>query len=92
MLPGRDAGPALAFIDSLRAQVAAEPMEGIAAGLTLSFSAGLSQWRPGEAVERTIDRADSALYAAKRAGRDRCVHADEALAMSSRPMSLPQPA
>jgi diguanylate cyclase (GGDEF)-like protein len=92
MLPGRDAGPALAFIESLRAQVAGQALDDIAQGLRLSFSAGVSQWQPGEPVERTIDRADNALYAAKRAGRNRCVHADDGLPQPSVPMVLPQPA
>jgi len=36
-----------------------------------SFSAGVAQFRPGETPSSLIERADSALYAAKRGGRDR---------------------
>ncbi|MEY2655740.1 MAG: hypothetical protein RLZZ524_2768 [Pseudomonadota bacterium] len=41
------------------------------AGVT--FSCGLTQARPGETLDAALQRADEALYAAKRAGRDRCV-------------------
>lgn len=37
----------------------------------LRFSAGVAEHRPGDAIVRTLERADAALYAAKDAGRDR---------------------
>lgn len=42
-------------------------------GLKISFSAGLTQRACGERVELAIERADKALYRAKRSGRDRTV-------------------
>jgi len=36
-------------------------------------SAGLTAWTPGDSAENLTARADAALYAAKRAGRDRLV-------------------
>lgn len=54
---------ALAVVDRLRA---ATP-----GGLTCS--AGLVAWRPGETPEQLTNRADAALYEAKRTGRDRTV-------------------
>ena len=36
----------------------------------LRFSAGIAEHRPGEDVRETIARADQAMYAAKRGGRD----------------------
>lgn len=38
----------------------------------LSASFGLTEYRQGETVSATINRADAALFSAKRAGRNRC--------------------
>ncbi|RZS58588.1 GGDEF domain-containing protein [Sphaerotilus mobilis] len=46
---------------------AREPIRGV------TFSCGITQARPGETLDEALQRADEALYAAKRAGRDRCV-------------------
>jgi diguanylate cyclase len=37
----------------------------------VTFSAGVTQWRPGEPLEATLERADEALYEAKRTGKNR---------------------
>ncbi len=40
----------------------------------VTFSAGVTVWRPSEALERVLERADEALYEAKRTGKNRtCV-------------------
>jgi diguanylate cyclase (GGDEF)-like protein len=41
--------------------------------VTVTQSAGLAAFIPGESAPRWIDRADKSLYAAKRAGRNRVV-------------------
>jgi diguanylate cyclase len=37
----------------------------------VTFSAGVTTWRPGEALGNTLERADAALYEAKRSGKNR---------------------
>lgn len=41
-------------------------------GLTVTSSAGVAEHLVGEPIDRTLQRADEALYAAKAAGRDAC--------------------
>ncbi|MCH8181031.1 MAG: GGDEF domain-containing protein [Proteobacteria bacterium] len=41
-------------------------------GLRATFSAGLAQAQAGESLEQLVERADHALYQAKREGRNRC--------------------
>jgi diguanylate cyclase (GGDEF)-like protein len=66
LLPGSNAGQATAVLERLRA---ATP-EG------QTFSAGLASWDGVETSESIIARADTALYAAKAAGRDRILAAE----------------
>jgi diguanylate cyclase (GGDEF)-like protein len=51
--------------DALAAQGRAEPHTAI------TVSAGVSSWRAGRTAEQVLEAADSMLYAAKRAGKDR---------------------
>ena len=40
----------------------------------VTFSGGVTAWRAGEALDAAIERADEALYEAKRSGKNRtCV-------------------
>jgi PleD family two-component response regulator len=38
--------------------------------LRVSFSAGITTYRPGESIDDALGRADQALYAAKAKGRN----------------------
>jgi diguanylate cyclase (GGDEF)-like protein len=73
----RDCGgpAALAATEKLRAAVA----EGTArdAPTKVTVSAGVAELAPGEGFESLVDRADKALFEAKRAGRDRAAMAGE---------------
>jgi diguanylate cyclase (GGDEF)-like protein len=63
-------------LERVCAAVAAHDWAAVAPGLKLTISAGLAEYRAGEAVEQLINRADAALYRAKRAGRNRVEAAD----------------
>src|SRR5690349_17100523 len=68
LLPDVDAPRALELAERLRAAVSEDP----AAGMRVTMSFGVSATKPDEQFdyERLFDRADAALYAAKRGGRD----------------------
>lgn len=80
LLADTEPGPkALLAVNRLREHVAAHvfgagprPIEPI----QVTFSAGLAEHLSGEPIAATLERADKALYAAKAAGRNRCVMAD----------------
>src|SRR4051794_18165076 len=73
LLPGGSADEARATAERLREAVAATPF-----ALPLRVSIGLAGW-PDDANDRDslLERADDALYAAKRAGKNRVVGAAE---------------
>lgn len=68
LLPGGDGAPAIA--EAVRQAVAAMAVPG-QPGLAVTVSIGLSMAGAGETTECWMKRADDALYAAKRGGRDR---------------------
>lgn len=45
-------------------------------GFSVTLSAGLASWRPGDTVDSLFRRADVALYRAKETGRNRLVEAE----------------
>jgi diguanylate cyclase (GGDEF)-like protein len=65
LLPQADAGVATEVLERLRK----------ATPLGQTFSAGLAAWNGVETSDELVARADAALYAAKRGGRDRVEHA-----------------
>ena len=44
--------------------------------LFITFSGGLTRYRPGENIEQTINRSDQLLYLAKKRGRNKIEHDD----------------
>ena len=71
LLPGCNDAAALATAERVRACVAAlrVPVGGGVDGATISI--GLSTLQPGESTSAAIERADTAMYESKRAGRNR---------------------
>ncbi|HET7842784.1 MAG TPA: GGDEF domain-containing protein [Xanthomonadales bacterium] len=70
MLVDGDADAGAALADRLRSAVQAADFQGI----PVTVSLGVAEWRAGEGtVDAALGRADRALYAAKRAGRNRVV-------------------
>lgn len=70
LCPNTDAAGALAVAEKLRAAVAAEAFAG---GLWLTVSLGVAIATGNEAPDVMLDRADRALYQAKKTGRNRVV-------------------
>ena len=82
LLHGCDGAEALRVMERVRAAVRSLDVPGGAAqpGGCLTVSVGIAAMGPGR-VRELVERADAALYRAKRAGRDRVVVADGGLAV-----------
>jgi len=70
-LPKLDLHLSRQFAERVRREVHALHLDGVLGNIELSISAGVAEHQPGEALGELLQRADAALYAAKRAGRDR---------------------
>ena len=73
MLPDTRPDEARIGFERLRRLLSRDEAWGEHAHMRVSFSAGLTAWRPGEALRDALARADHALYEAKASGRDRLV-------------------
>src|SRR5690606_39457410 len=71
LLVGTRLAGAVRLAERLREDVAAANWDEVLPGLRLTMSAGVAEYRPGESLEALLERADNALYAAKRGGRNR---------------------
>lgn len=71
LLPHTVLEQAVALAERVRGSIAAEKIEPLAEPITASI--GAAQLREGEEGDALLDRADAALYDAKRAGRNRVV-------------------
>jgi diguanylate cyclase len=74
ILPGEDGRTAMALLEEIREEVASRVLKRRSTNQDLgavTVSIGLAERLPGEAQPGLIERADAALYASKRAGRNR---------------------
>jgi len=71
VLPGVDTAAAMAVCERIRAAYARASALGGVPGIALTLSAGVAGWTPGAGGDSLLDAADRAMYAAKRAGRNR---------------------
>ena len=71
MMPGTHRDSAHVAVDRMRVRIAEGGFDGLAEGLSVSFSAGITECAENEHYSSAIERADQALYQAKKAGRNR---------------------
>lgn len=77
LLPDHDGARAARLMEELMALLRGSRLDPEQQDLRVTTSAGVAQWLgPAESLEQLIQRADEALYRAKRAGRDRLARAD----------------
>ncbi len=74
LLPGTTTEAARVVIDKLRERVAGLPFHFGGRPVSVTFSAGVTEFRKGDSVESVFDRADRALYQAKDAGRNQSIN------------------
>ena len=78
-LSGTNAAGARLFAEGVRTAFAGTPITGLPDWKRCTASFGVAEWHADESVSDLRRRADAALYAAKRSGRDRVCMAEPAL-------------
>jgi diguanylate cyclase len=73
MMPHTARDDALLALDRLQQRLADAAAQTMPAGLAVTFSAGITEVAPDEALDAAIERADQAMYRAKTSGRARCL-------------------
>ena len=71
LLPGSPAAEAQQALTRLQRDLTASLFMHENREVFVTFSAGVTAWRAGEALETALERADEALYEAKRTGKNR---------------------
>jgi len=71
LLPSTALAEALLVAERLQRELARRTLEYEGRLCPLTFSGGVAQWRATESLEQWIERADAAMYRAKRAGKNR---------------------
>lgn len=85
LMPEIEAGAAEKFAQKLRSGIEMHSFgdEACKAATGITLSIGIAEWRAGATAPQLIAEADSAMYAAKEAGRNRvCVYSDGFLQMA----------
>jgi diguanylate cyclase (GGDEF)-like protein len=77
LLPGTAADAALETAERIRSAVLSQIVRDPVDTTPVTVTIGIAMWRNDESFDRTIDRADGALYRGKQSGRNRVVVADE---------------
>ena len=77
LMPGSQIEDAYEVISRLKRRLSLKPLRWEDQELLVTFSAGVSMRRAGEDTQTMIQRADHAMYEAKKAGRDRISAASE---------------
>ncbi len=74
LLPATEVGQAQEALTRLQRELTASLFMHDGREVFVTFSGGVTAWRSGEAIDAAIERADEALYEAKRSGKNRtCV-------------------
>jgi diguanylate cyclase (GGDEF)-like protein len=71
LLPHSELQGALELAERLREAVGRVEVPDARGAVRCTVSIGVAQWQPGEGLDALLQHADEALYASKRAGRDR---------------------
>ncbi|WMJ70803.1 GGDEF domain-containing protein [Stenotrophomonas sp. 24(2023)] len=71
VLPETPAADGMGTVQRLQRSLAHRVLTVQGQRVPVHFSAGLAQWQPGDSGEQLLQRADAALYAAKRQGKNR---------------------
>jgi diguanylate cyclase len=71
LLPGTPVADAQQILTRLQRRLSASLFMHEGQEVFVTFSAGVTGWRPGETVEAALARADEGLYEAKRTGKNR---------------------
>lgn len=74
-LPGRSSEDAMEVAERIRRAIARISITSESQVISFTSSFGVGEWEANEPLESVFKRADTALYRAKKAGRDRVVHA-----------------